>query len=152
MQISNNKIAHMHGVAEYMYKHAEEFGCENKDEMYLLGLVHDIGYLYGAKNHEQNGANLLGVDTYYGKFIFAHGLTPQEYMQQNSCFPTEIPNELILLWTADMTVDFNGNEVGFIERLNDIGKRHGIDSEAYIKSKEKILWLQNRKAIDFLSK
>ena len=59
MQISQERIAHMHGVAEWMYTHAEEYGCENKDEMYLLGLIHDIGYLYGSKeDHEQKGAEL----------------------------------------------------------------------------------------------
>ena len=34
----------MHGVAEYMYAHAEDRGL-NKDSMYLLGLLHDIGYV-----------------------------------------------------------------------------------------------------------
>ena len=29
----------MHGAAEWMYEHAKEYGCENRDEMYLLGLV-----------------------------------------------------------------------------------------------------------------
>lgn len=70
MQISNERIAHMHGVAEWMYEHAVEYGCENKDEMYFLGLIHDIGYLYGSKEeHEQKSAELLGLDTYYGRLV-----------------------------------------------------------------------------------
>lgn len=35
--ISGDRIAHMHGVAEYMRVHAEERGLP-KNEMYLLGL------------------------------------------------------------------------------------------------------------------
>ena len=150
MRITKERMAHMHGVAEWMYEHAEEYGCENKDEMYLLGLVHDIGYLYGSKEeHEQKGAELLGLDTYYGRFVQAHGLTPQEYMDNYCCFESEIPNEMILLWTADMMVDLSGNAVGFKARLDDIGKRHGIDSEPYRICKETMLWLENHKAINF---
>lgn len=153
MLITNERIAHMHGVAEWMYKHAEEYGCENKDEMYLLGLIHDIGYIYGNKEeHEQKGAELLGLNTYYGKFVQAHGLTPQEYMDCNGCFNSEIPNEMILLWTADMMVDSKGNIVGFKARLDDIEKRYGIDSESYRICKEIMLWLENRKALEFLTK
>ena len=153
MLITNERMAHMHGVAEWMYEHAEEYGCENKDEMYLLGLIHDIGYIYGNKEeHEQKGAELLGLNTYYGKFVQAHGLTPQEYMDCNGCFDSEIPNEMILLWTADMMVDSKGNIVGFKTRLDDIEKRYGIDSESYRICKEIMLWLENRKAIEFLTK
>ena len=59
---------------------------------------------------------------------------------------------MVLLWTADMTVDLNGNAVGFKTRLDDIGKRHGVDSEPYRICKETMLWLKNRKTIDFLLK
>lgn len=150
--IPDNRIEHMHGVAEWMYKHAEEYGCKNKDEMYLLGLVHDIGYLYGnKKEHEQKGAELIGLDSYYGKFVQAHGLTPQEYMDRNGCSSSEIPNEMILLWTADMMVDLSGNAVGFKARLDDIGERHGTDSKPYRICKETMTWLKNRKAIEFLT-
>ena len=153
MLITNERIAHMHGVAEWMYEHAEEYGCKNKDEMYLLGLIHDIGYIYGNKEeHEQRGAELLGINTYYGKFVQAHGLTPQEYMTHNNCLNSEIPNEMILLWTADMMVDSKGNVVGFKARLDDIEKRYGTDSESYCICKEIMLWLENRKAIEFLTK
>ena len=133
----------MYGVAEWMYEHAEEYGCSNKEEMYLLGLVHDIGYVYGKSDHEQKGAELLGLDSYYGKFVQAHGMTPQEYKNR---YDSDIPKEMILLWTADMTVDLSGNPVGFKARLDDIGRRHGIDSEAYRSCEETMLWLENRKS------
>ena len=151
MQISKKRMAHMHGVAEWMYAHAEEYGCENKDEMYLLGLVHDIGYLYGSKEeHEQKGAELLGLDTYLGRFVQAHGLTPQEYTDCHGGIGCDIPKEMILLWTADMTVDLSGEAVGFKKRLDDIGKRHGTDSEPYRICKETMLWLENYKTLTMI--
>ena len=153
MLISKERMSHMHGVAEWMYEHAEEYGCENKEEMYLLGLVHDIGYLYGGKKgHEQNGAELLGLNTYYGKFVQAHRLTPREYMYNNGCFGSDIPNELILLWTADMMVNSKGETVGFKARLEGIGERYGTTSESYQVCKETMLWLENRKVIEEMAK
>ncbi len=150
MLLPTERIIHMYGVAEWMYEHAEEYGCLNKEEMYLLGLLHDIGYIYGKDDHERKGARLLGTETYYGRLIQAHGWTPQEYMDRNSCFASEIPNEMILLWTADMMVDLTGTPVGFEARLKDIGDRYGIDSDAYRMCFETISWLKNRKAISFL--
>ncbi len=145
MRISEDRMAHMHGVAEYMYEHAEEYGGLNKEEMYLLGLLHDIGYLYGKEGHEQSGARLLGLDTHYGQLIHAHGLTPREYMYCHCCLPSEIPSELILLWTADMMVDLTGKVVGFKARLEDIAQRHGKNSEPYRICKETMTWLKNQR-------
>ncbi len=131
----------MHGVAEYMYRHAEEYGCKNREEMYLLGLVHDIGYLYGKEDHERSGAELIGSGTYYGRFVQAHGQTPREYMEQHSCSAAEIPNEMILLWTADMMVGPDGEAVGFMKRLKEIEDRFGRDSDIYRTCRETMEWL-----------
>ena len=147
MQISKERMAHMHGVAEYMYKHAEDFGLENKDEMYLLGLLHDIGYLYGSKEeHEQRGAELLD-DYKYVNFVQAHGLTPQEYKACYGYFDYEIPKEMLLLWTADMMIDLTGEEVGFEERLKGMEQECGLDSDAYRICKEIIDYLKNRESL-----
>ena len=65
------------------------------------------------------------------------------------------------VWTTKTTttktytflpVDLTGETVGFKKRLEDTGNRHGFDSEPYKKCKETILWLENRKAIEFLTK
>ena len=137
----------MHGVAEWMYNHAEEYGIGNKEEMYLLGYIHDIGYIQGKENHEANGAFLLGKDTYYGRLVRWHGSTPQEYIDYyKQLCPTmgvDIPKELILLWTADMTINSEGRNVGFWERLEDIEDRYGKDSEPYRICSETIEWLRN---------
>ncbi len=151
MLIPDERIAHMHGVAEWMYEHAEEYGLQNKDEMYILGLLHDIGYIYGKADHEQKGAELLGLDTYYGRFINYHGLTPQEYMACHGCLDSEIPNEMILLWTADMMVDMSGKAVGFKTRLEGIREKYGVDSHPYYVCRETMIWLENRLTEQYLS-
>lgn len=48
----------MHSVAEYMYRNAKKYDL-NPEEMYILGLIHDIGYLKDRLDHEVHGARLL---------------------------------------------------------------------------------------------
>ena len=144
MKISDDRLFHIRAVAEYMFKHAFIYD-QNPNQMYLLGFLHDIGYICGDENHEKNGAKLLGEDNRFSKIIAAHGMTPQEYMGTNGITESEIPKELILLWEADMVVNSHGAHAGFQERLKDVGERYGQDSREYKACKEKIEWLKNRK-------
>jgi len=146
MKITETKALHMHGVAEYMYKHAEEYDLD-KDEMYLLGWVHDIGYIYGKDGHEYKGAELLGLDSYYGSIVRYHGYTPSQYIEEFGILESDIPNELILLWDADMMIDHDGKEVGYDKRLNGIIERYGKDSRPYKVCLEIIKFLLNRKKV-----
>ena len=80
-KIDDERISHIHGVAEYMYCHAGDFGLDD-EEMYVLGLLHDIGYIGGEEGHEHFGGDLiesLGM-VRFGRFISMHGATPKEYM------------------------------------------------------------------------
>jgi putative nucleotidyltransferase with HDIG domain len=56
--INKHKIAHMIGVAEYMRNNAPKYNL-HPEAMYTLGLLHDIGYLYGRHQHESLGAEML---------------------------------------------------------------------------------------------
>lgn len=143
--IPDSRICHMHGVAEYMYHHAEKYGLI-PDEMYVLGLFHDIGYVRGKPEHERNGADLLrqfGVSGNFADIINYHGTSPEEYMNLFRCHPSEIPSALVLLWEADMHVDQTGEDVGYEARLRDIGNRLGFQSKAYNICKETVVWLIN---------
>lgn len=139
MKIRENKIAHIHRVAEYMYKHANEYGL-SPEEMYILGLLHDIGYLKGATNHAVNGSELLqSVGYNLHDIVMWHGKTPAMYMEAETT--SEIPNELILLWIADLTIGPDGSELGFSERLEDVSNRYGVNSTQYKNAKETVDWL-----------
>ena len=143
MQIPKEKIAHMHGVAEFMYEHAEEYGLSHHNEyLYVLGLLHDIGYVSGKKaGHEEYGGNLiaeLSGDNFFAEYITDHGLTPAEYMRKYHCNERGIPYIAILLWSADMSIDSKGENVGFDKRLEDIASRYGKDSEVYARCEETI--------------
>ena len=154
IEIEKSRILHMHGVAELMYKIFNKFSCSNitKDEAYFLGLVHDIGYLYGKDGHEITGGHLLfgmsnfGVLNKMSDYVKYHELTPREYMEVNNCSASEIPNEMILLWYANMCIESDGElageEVGFDKRLESIKENYGEDSDYYKSSKETIDWLR----------
>ena len=44
-KINENKKKHMFGVAQFMYEQVPKYNL-NPEEMYILGLFHDIGYIY----------------------------------------------------------------------------------------------------------
>ena len=135
--INDERIAHMHGVAEVMYDYCNNFGCNRTpDEMYIVGLLHDVGYLSGKEGHESKGAELVSnpADQYLIRY---HGCVPSEV-------PTITP-ELRLLWFADLMVESAGPNagkvVGFEERLKGIAERYGEDSKAYKVVKETVDYL-----------
>lgn len=144
LKISQQKISHMHGVAEYMYLNADKYRL-NKEEMYILGLLHDIGYLNGKKHHPLYGGQILNNCGYsHSIYIYWHGSTPDEYKRAHSCSDKEIPKQLVLLWEADLSIGITGENIGYEKRLEDIGNRYGLDSKAYRIAKETIDWLLNQ--------
>ena len=142
-QITDERIKHMHSVAELMYKYHDAFKCEklSKNEVYILGLNHDIGYIGGSDGHETRGYIMFKLfgDTYttdvISDCIRYHGVSFEEYMEIHQCDEKHIPNELILLKFADMMVysvgEDAGKVVGFNRRLKRIKERDGEDSETY---------------------
>ena len=153
-RISDERIKHMHGVAELMYVNYEAFDCSalSKEETYMLGLNHDIGYVDGAEEHEERGAYwFLGLSKYSKLFNFCikyHGVTPENYMKSHGCSELFIPKELLLLWWADMMVESSGEHAGEVvgheARLENIKNRFGSDSKQYNDSKKVIEWLANK--------
>lgn len=132
--IDHNRTAHMIGVAEYMRERAIDYGL-NGDTMYVVGLLHDVGYLDGTAKHEQSGESILtklGVADDICRVIGSHGESIDISLSnmQNS-YSKRV---MLLLHEADMSVDISGRRVGFEARLEDIAKRHGKTSNAYIVS------------------
>ena len=138
-RIKDDRIKHMHGVAEYMADHADEYGID-EGRAYTLGLLHDVGYALVDKHHEQVGGALLEMSGYCdAKYIMYHGVTPNIYKELKNCEDEDIPAPLILLWEADMMVDVNGKEVGYSKRLEGIKERRG--EKTYKQGLELASWL-----------
>lgn len=144
MRLTEERMKHAHAVAEYMYKHYREYDCKklSQDEIYALGLNHNIGYIDGAEEHNAKGA-LLFANTRFGEYIGWLEYTPREFFTITGNITA--PGELVLLWTADFSIECNGEdagkEIGFDKRLKNIEKRLGKATKAYSRAKETINWL-----------
>lgn len=140
--INRYKMAHMVGVAEYMRERAEDYNL-NPDEMYAVGLLHDIGYIGGRQGHEQYGAEImenLGMDMDVIFAIRHHGENMKEVAAKygkDNLYPL-----YVLTVEADMSVDATGHRVGFEGRMEDIKRRYGEDHIAYATVKDNIEFIK----------
>ena len=104
---------------------------EELDELFVLGLNHDIGYENSedGKNHGKIGGEILRKSGFkYWKEVYYHGMLTNEY---SSKF-------LDILNCADMQIDKYGNDVGFEGRLEDIKSRYGEHSIVYKRCLEMV--------------
>ena len=108
---------------------------EQLEELFVLGLNHDIGYQFGnSENHNEIGAEILKNCGYkYWKEVLNHGKIDNIY---NSLY-LDILNE------ADMKIDKYGNDVGYDKRLEDIENRYRAESKVYKNAKTLIEKLGN---------
>lgn len=141
--ITEDKMAHCKAVAEHMKKVARIQGKDDltADIYYVVGLLHDIGYLRGRKEHEINGAVILkamGMKDEYVQAILNHGTNPYTLKINEQ---TDI---LIALQDADMSVDKYGRDAGFKKRLEDIKLRYGADSEAYDTATKTVQFIKEK--------
>ena len=128
----------MHGVAEYMYENADIYGLD-PNRMYLLGLLHDIGYIYNGELHELKGSTLLDNLGYAdADIIMWHGTPPDEYEKLTG---KPISKELKYLIEADIKIGPNGDEMEYDERLRDIQMRYGEDSREAKIAERIVGWL-----------
>lgn len=129
-KITNDRLMHILAVARQMREKATQLGWGGKkaQEMFVLGLNHDLGYEFGENtNHNMIGGKILKDTGFkYYKEVMYHGVNNCEYQSE----------ELDLMNWADMHTDGKGNRVSFDERLADIANRRGKDSSAYIESKK----------------
>ena len=133
-----DRLKHSYAVAKKMEKIGEANGLNEKElqELFILGLNHDIGYEYSidGKNHGIIGGEILRDSGFkYWKEVYYHGMLTSEYSSRY----------LDILNLADMQIDKYGNDVGFEKRLMDIKGRYGVDSIVYSRCKEMIEYLKS---------
>ncbi len=125
MTIDDNRKKHIWAVAELMRKFALEkgFSQQEADDLYLLGLLHDIGYAFLEKEnyslHNKVGEEFLKKQGYvHWKEVSFHGVAKSPYQSKFLD---------ILNWAKH--IDSKGNFVSFEERLKDISSRYAIPVE-----------------------
>jgi len=120
--INENKQRHMFGVAQFMYNEAPKYGLSSED-MFVLGLLHDIGYIKGGwQRHEEYGENLMKqLGFKYAKEIGEHNAIVDKGLSKAS----------LLLLAADSVVDMYGNVGTYESRRKDIETRYDISDRNY---------------------
>ena len=127
--MDQDRLKHSLAVAKKMVEIGKEHNLNDEElqDLFILGLNHDIGYEYGDNsNHAHIGGKLLKRNNYkYWKEVYFHGDINSEY---SSLF-------LQVLNKADMQIDKYGNDVGYTKRLEDIKNRYGTESKTYKDAK-----------------
>ena len=129
MKYGDNKNQHMKSVAEMMYANAPALGL-SEETAYVVGLLHDVGYIRSKDNHEVDGAEILkemGFKDEYCDAIKYHNRSGYDLLREG----IEITPMMMLLQFADMSVDKFGNKVGFDGRLKDLNDRYRYGSPIY---------------------
>lgn len=121
--LSKNKILHSMGVANFLYSYAisHDWDKETAENLYITGLLHDIGYLDNptGENHAEKGATILernGYASEYCNIIRNHGKITDEISQEQR-----------LLWLADLCIDNTGNYIGYEARYASICERYNAN-------------------------
>lgn len=127
--ISENRWKHILGVARKAEKLAKKLKSDNvlyAEDMFLLGVMHDLGYEFTESNasHAEVGGEILKRSGYrYWQEVALHGDEAVENMN----------DELFILNCADMMTGPCGEDFTFEERLEEIAGRFGKDAAAYKK-------------------
>ncbi len=124
MRITIDRAKHSLAVArkmkEIVLENSSHFNC-NAEDMYILGLVHDVGYEFVEKqeDHPKMGGEILRNQGYkYWKEVYYHGIPQTEYSSV----------ELNLLNYVDLITGSSGVYISIEKRISNIAKRYGKGS------------------------
>ena len=116
-------VDHCYGVGVYMMNRAERLGLD-PIEMFVLGFLHDIGYVFTDYCHEQAGADILRKAGFRKELVNAvlyHGRS--EVYLRTVAGEEFITAEYKLLTEADGHVSGTGQVVSSDRRLKDVLNR-----------------------------
>ncbi len=124
--MNNDRVKHSISVARKMVKIAQSkhLSTDEINNCFLIGYVHDIGYEFikdGMKHNIIGGEILKNSGFKFWQEVYYHG----------EINPTYTSLYLDILNQADMQIDKDGNDVGYVGRLKDIEERYGKDSDVY---------------------
>lgn len=121
--ISKDREGHIFAVAKLMEKYGKEnnFSSLEINELFTLGLLHDIGYEFveekDYRDHNVAGGGFLRNQGYkYWQEVYWHGVVDSPYKSEF----------LDILNWADMHIDSVGNFVSLDGRLEELSKRYNV--------------------------
>lgn len=119
--LTPSRLAHMNGTANRAYEIAKTVFGKTEDrarELYIFGLLHDVGYAFDPTDHAHAGGRVLIALGVAADAVYDHGDPTVGFMD----------DELLIVNAADMTTSPTGAPIRMEDRLKDIGDRYGADS------------------------
>ena len=119
--LTPNRLAHMNATANRAYEIATTIFGKTEDQarqLYILGLLHDVGYAFDPADHAHAGGRVLADLGFATDAVYDHGDPNVGVMD----------DELLIVNAADMTTSPTGAPMRMEDRLRDIGERYGADS------------------------
>ncbi len=114
-------------MRDIVKRNLHHYSC-TPDDMFILGMLHDIGYEFAEydREHAHAGGIMLKAQGYvYWKEVYYHGIPQTDYLSQ----------ELKLLNYVDMIIGPDGTEMSIKQRIDDIEERYGKNSEQATNAK-----------------
>lgn len=119
--LTPNRLAHMNATANRAYEIATTIFGKTEDQarqLYILGLLHDVGYAFDPADHAHAGGSVLSGLGVAADAVYSHGDPNVGFMD----------DDLLIVNAADMTTSPTGAPMRMVDRLRDIGERYGVDS------------------------
>ena len=119
--LTPSRLAHMNATANRAYEIAKTIFGKTEDQaraLYILGLLHDVGYAFDPTDHAHAGGRVLIGLGVAADAVYDHGDPNVGFMD----------DELLIVNAADMTTSPTGAPMRMEDRLLDIGERYGVDS------------------------
>ena len=119
--LTPSRLAHMNATANRAYEIAKTIFGKTEDQaraLYILGLLHDVGYAFDPTDHAHAG----------GRYIIGLGVAADAVYDHGDPNVGFMDDELLIVNAADMTTSPTGAPMRMEVRLRDIGERYGVDS------------------------
>lgn len=132
--ITEDRLRRSLSIARKAYKIATYMKCgeEFARKMFLIGLIHDIGYEFTQdpdKYPEESGAILASI---CGGYLSPLSRDSINAIKECRKYPTKHTPEYTILNMADMQIDKQGNEVSVTQQLETIKAEFGEHSNEYL--------------------
>lgn len=138
--LHGSRLAHSIGVAKFLYAYGitHNYSAKDTHDLYLMGLLHDIGYLDNPSgaNHAAKGSDILRRNGFHQKFtncIRFHGKVPEKQ---------PISKNQKLLWLGDLCINHYGQFIGYQKRFESISSRYDHNDPRYQNVKRIITILE----------
>jgi len=126
--LTPSRLAHMNATANRAYEIATTVFGKTEDrarELYIFGLLHDVGYAFDPTDHAHAGGRVLIGLGVAADAVYDHGDPNVGFMD----------DELLIVNAADMTTSPTGAPMRMEDRLNDISERYGADSKQFVDAR-----------------